>query len=399
MYSNKINLRKAFYLVGLIAFALVLGVVLLGTKTSGQENNRKIVVFDRALNEAARNELLAAHGAVKVKDLTLINASVVLLPPKVSDRALLQRPGVLRVDEDVLVFALAKPAPAPQPSQVMPWGIDRVDAELVWPSGNEADPVKVAIVDTGISADHPDLKANLMGGYNAINPTKSWNDDNGHGSHVAGTVGALNNTIGVVGVGPLVDLYAVKVLNRNGSGFLSDIIEGIQWSVANGMRVINMSLGTSSDVQSFHDAVTAAYNAGVVVVAAAGNSGGAVGYPAAYPEVIAVSATDSSNNLAYFSSYGPEVDLAAPGVSVYSTYKGTGYATLSGTSMAAPHVTGSAALVLNTPVGAYDVNGDGVWNPAEVQQKLQDRATDLGDAGYDNLYGWGLVNAYNAVQP
>ena len=399
MYSNKINLRKTFYLIGLIVLALVLGSVLLGTRTLGQENNRKIVVFSGALNDVAKDELIAHAGGVKLKNLDLIGAKAVWLPDRAAVAKLAAYPGVLRIDEDVTVYALAKPAPAPQPSQSMPWGVDRVDAEMVWPSGNNADPVRVAVVDTGISNSHPDLVGNVKGGYNAINPVKNWNDDNGHGSHVAGTIGALNNAIGVVGAAPLVDLYAVKVLSRSGSGFLSDVIEGIQWSVANGAQVINMSLGASSDVQSFHDAVTAAYNAGVVVVAAAGNSGGAVGYPAAYSEVIAVSATDSSDNLASFSSRGLEVDLAAPGVSVYSTYKGTGYATLSGTSMATPHVTGSAALVLNTPVGAYDANGNGVWDPAEVQQKLQDRATDLGDAGFDNLYGWGLVNAYNAVQP
>jgi subtilisin family serine protease len=137
-----------------------------------------------------------------------------------------------------------------------------------------------------------------------------------------------------------VDLYAVKVLNDAGWGYMSDIIEGIMWAATNNMNVINLSLGASTGSQSMHDAVVAAKNAGVVVIAAAGNNGGAVGYPAAYPEVIAVSAIDQNKSIASFSNRGPEIDLAAPGVNIYSTYKGTGFATLSGTSMATPHVVG-----------------------------------------------------------
>lgn len=298
----------------------------------------------------------------------------------------------------MVVTTLAKTGAAA--AQSLPWGVDRVDAELVWPTDNTANPVKVAVIDTGISKDHTDLKNNIKGGVNTINSRKGWNDDSGHGSHVAGIIAAVNNSMGVVGVAPEADLYAVKVLGANGSGFLSDVIEGLQLAVANGMQVVNMSLGTNSEVQSMHDAVTAAYNAGITLIAAAGNSGGAVSYPAAYPEVIAVSATDSNNNLASFSSRGPEVDLTAPGVSIYSTYKGTNaYATLSGTSMASPHVAGAAALLLNTPVETYDADADGVWDPSEVKQKLQDRATDLGVPGFDNLFGFGLVSAFSAVQP
>lgn len=394
---------------GVVSVAAMFGLALFIAQTNpsaAQSNDnsvRKIVVFRAGLSDTAKEEIIRNAGGERLKNLDLIGAKAVWVSRATVEK-LARHPSVVRVDEDVIVEALAKggvlgkPVPT-QPAQVIPWGIDRVDAELVWPSGNTADPVKVGIIDTGISDTHSDLLANVKGGVNTINPLKSWNDDNGHGSHVAGIVAALNNTIGVIGVGPAADLYAIKVLDRNGSGYLSDVIEGIQWAVAKNMQVVNMSLGTSSDIQSFHDAVVTAKNAGVVVVAAAGNSGGAVIYPAAYPEAIAVSATDKNNVIASWSSRGPEVDLAAPGVSIYSTYKGTGYATLSGTSMATPHVAGSVALVLNTPVGAYDANANGKWDPDEVQKKLQDKAVELGTAGFDNLYGWGLVNAYSAVQP
>lgn len=367
-----------------------------------QLSQRKIVVFQVGVNEQAKDELIARTGGVRVKSLPLINAEVLLANPA-SIRALSLSSQVKRIDEDVQVFALegvgikGKKPSITQPPQSLPWGVDRVDAELAFGT-NPGTAVKVGIVDTGIDLTHPDVALNIKGGVNTINPLKSANDDNGHGTHVAGTVGALNNTIGVVGVGPEIHLYAIKVLDRNGSGFLSDVIEGLQWAIANNMQVINMSLGTSSDIQSFRDAVVAARNAGIVQAAAAGNSGGAVSFPAAYPEVIAVSATDQTNTIASFSSRGPEVDLASPGVGIPSTYKGSKYATLSGTSMASPHVAGAAALVLNTLVGIYDVNGNGLWDPAEVQTKLEATATDLGLAGKDNLYGAGLLNAFGASQ-
>jgi subtilisin len=267
--------------------------------------------------------------------------------------------------------------------------VDRIDAEKVW-STTTADTIKVAVVDSGIDLDHPDLSSNIKGGINTISSSRSADDDNGHGSHVAGIIAALNNSTGVVGVGHRIDLYAVKVLNRNGSGDISDIIEGIQWSINNGMAIINMSLGTSSDIQSFHDAVIAAKNAGVVVVAAAGNSGpsdNTVIYPARYPQVIAVSAVNSSNNISGFSSRGPEVDLTAPGESIYSTYRSGGYRTMSGTSMASPHVAGAAALVLSNHPG---------FTPDQVQTHLMNNAELLNGLN-SNQQGAGLVDAEKAT--
>lgn len=386
----------------LVSAWLILG---LPAKTIGGNSGqtRKIVVFqENFVNQPAQDELIKRTGGVKVKSLPLINAAV-LLADQASLRAFKSQVEVKRIDDDVEVLALVQPGvqerkPTPtQPPQTLPWGVDQVDAEKAWAT-NTATAIKVGIVDTGIDLAHPDLQANIKGGVNTISPNKTANDDNGHGTHVAGTSAAVNNTIGVVGVGPEISLYSIKVLNRNGSGFLSDVIEGLQWAIDNGMQVINMSLGTSSDIQSFHDAVIAVRNAGIVQVVAAGNSGGTVSFPAAYPEVIAVSATDKTNTIASWSSRGPEVDLAAPGVDILSSYKGKTYATLSGTSMASPHATGAVALVLKTLVGAYDANNNGKWDPSEVQAKLEATATDLGTDGKDLFYGAGLLNAFLASQ-
>ncbi|MCK5059773.1 MAG: S8 family peptidase [Candidatus Pacebacteria bacterium] len=398
--------------LSLFVIALVSVGLLPIISSASYESGRKIIVYTESVSVAEREALSETLRSNRIKRLRgVFQADVVENLTSAELRTLERDIRVKRIDDDVIVYALDLPSQlerytrrrpilpsAPVQSQILPWGIDRVDAELVWPEGNTGNPIKVGVIDTGINLYHPDLKENIKGQYNAIRTRKSAEDDNGHGSHVAGTIAALQNNIGVVGVGPDIDLYAIKVLNSRGSGYLSDIIEGIDFAINSNLDVINMSLGTGSNVQSFHDAVIRAYDAGIVVVAAAGNSGGAVLYPAAYSEAIAVSATDSNNNIASFSSRGPEIDIAAPGVSIYSTYKRKGYKTLSGTSMAAPHVAGAAALVLETAPGAYDTNGNSKWDPEEVKNKLQDTATDLGASGFDNLFGWGLVNAYAATQ-
>lgn len=404
---------------GLLALvAIVSGIsapVLVGAAQEGDGNafSRKIVVFKEGVPLAERDAALGELSKNRIKRLSRALSADVLEGASASALAALAKDTrIERVDDDIIVYALeqradirevraqkAQAAPAPAPAQALPWGIDRIDAELVWPTGNSADPIKVGIIDTGISLSHTDLAANIKGSYNAINTRRSANDDNGHGSHVAGIVAAIANTIGVVGAAREADLYAIKVLSSSGSGYLSDIIEGIDWAIVRDLDVINMSLGTATDVQSFHDAVIRANDAGITIVAAAGNNGGAVNYPGAYPEVIGVSATDSTDAIASWSSRGPEVDLAAPGVSIYSTYKGSGYATLSGTSMAAPHVAAAAALLMNRAIRPEeDANANSAWDPAEIKARLQATATDLGVAGADPLYGAGLVNAFAAVQ-
>ena len=274
------------------------------------------------------------------------------------------------------------------------WGVARIGAGTVH-AYNKGTGVKVAVLDTGIDYNHPDLDANYKGGYDFVNGDPDPMDDNGHGTHVAGTIAAEDNDIGVVGVAPEAHLYALKVLDETGAGYWSDVIAALQWAVDNGMQIVNMSLGGTgtSDVEA---ACQAAYDAGLLLVAAAGNSGNSPGRgdnisdPAAYESVIAVAATDQNDNRARWSSTGAALELSAPGVDINSTLLGGGYGEKSGTSMASPHVAGTAALVWV----AYPN-----WTNADVRYQLQTTADDLGDPGWDPLYGYGLVDADEAAPP
>jgi len=320
----------------------------------------------------------------KIKYTYNIIPAIAASVPEVAIEALKKNPNITDVGLDNQVFAI---------EQILPWGIDRIDAEVVHASENKGAGVKVAIIDSGIDYTHPDLDANYVGGYDFVNGDDYPMDDNGHGTHVAGIIAAEDNGFGVVGVSPEASLYALKVLDSNGSGYVSDVVMAIQWaSDPNGdgsandrLDIINMSLGADRGNIFLEWACNLAYDDGLLLVAAAGN-GGSVIYPAAYPSVIAVSATNSADELAYFSSTGSQVELAAPGVGIYSTYEGGGYATKSGTSMASPHVVGVAALVWEADSSLTNDN---------VRYQLQSTAEDLGLLSTEQ--GYGLVDADEAV--
>ncbi len=281
--------------------------------------------------------------------------------------------------------------------QTTPTGISRINAPAN--TTNKGTGVGVAVIDTGIDLTHPDLAANIVSNYSCVRGKKTGNDDNGHGSHVAGTIAALNNNTGVVGVAPEAKLIAVKVLNSQGSGTWSSVICGIDWVTANAskynIKVANMSLGgggssdnncgnTNND--ALHKAICNSTNAGVTYAVAAGNSSADAStfVPAAYNDtVITISALADSDGqsgglgsatsygaddtFASFSNYGSVVDLGAPGVSIYSTWKGGGYNTISGTSMATPHVAGSAALYIKShPGSTWSQVRDGLVTAAEA---------------------------------
>lgn len=390
-------MKKLFRYLSIVLIACYIVTTNNIIESKAADSKRKIIVFKKSVQaNAVKDKLLKKHNVSKVKDLSLINGMSVELTEK-QEKALLKENDILRIENDIEVKALGKNSSSSKEkksSQIVPWGISSIKADMVPYSTTNSD-VKVAIIDSGVDITHPDLSASIKGGYNAINQEMPYTDDYGHGTHVAGIIAATNNSIGVVGVSPNVSLYSVKVLDSTGSGYISDVIEGIEWSITNNINIINLSL-ESADSESLHDAIIKAYESNIVTVAASGNnSNSSVSYPAAYNEVISVSAIDSNNKIASFSSTG-KVDVCAPGVNIYSTYKDSTYVTMSGTSMAAPHVTGTVALILSLSTKS-DSNGDGRISPDEVKEKLQNTCTDLGTPGTDSIYGTGLVNAYYAV--
>lgn len=271
------------------------------------------------------------------------------------------------------------------------WNLPVIETGKGWNLSRGSDTVPVAVVDTGVQADHPDLKGQLLTGYNAISGSGLPDDDVGHGTHVTGIIGALvNNGEGVAGISWYNKILPVKVLDNTGAGTTYSVAEGIIWAADHGAKVINLSLGNYADSQFLHDAIKYAYNKDVVLVSASGNDNTErPGYPAAYPEVLAVAATTASDERADFSNYGDYVDVSAPGESIASTYIGSQYAALSGTSMASPHAAALAGLVRS-------LNPD--LTNKEVMDLMTKNAVDLGAKGHDKYFGWGRLDVYRTLQ-
>ena len=377
--------KKLFFIVSLV-FVVIFAASFSAQAKPPKENEAKddripgqyIVVFKDTVQDvdAAADDIEKKHGGSRIA--AYHHALKGFAANLSSDEAekVKTDPRVAFVSEDRIVSIVA---------QTLPTGVNRVDAEQTATHTNKGTGVNVAIIDTGIDLKHPDLQANIVGGKNC-STGKSYNDGNGHGTHVAGTVAALDNGLGVVGVAPEAKLWAVRVLNNAGMGSWSSVICGVDFitskAPANGgpITVANMSLGGggSSDNNcgntngdALHKAICKSRDAGDAYVVAAGNSGDNASkfVPAAYDDaVITVSALADSDGLpggtgaptsygpddtfATFSNFGNAVDLGAPGVTIFSTWKGRTYATLSGTSMASPHVAGAAALYLNDNPGS-----------------------------------------------
>jgi thermitase len=270
------------------------------------------------------------------------------------------------------------------------WNLPMIKAEAGWDLTRGDENVVIAVIDTGIELDHPDLSGRITNGYNVLNDNDDPSDNNGHGTHVAGIIASrTNNGEGVAGITWYNRIMPVKVMGTEGYGTSYDVAQGIRWATDHGADVINMSLGNYQDSSVLQEAIQYAYGQDVVLIGASGNDNSdQPSFPAAYPEVMAISAVDDNGNRAQFSNFGDYVDVAAPGVNIASTYLNKQYGVLSGTSMAAPHVTALAALIRSL-------------NPELTNQQVTDiitnSADDLGEPGKDNYYGAGLINIENAL--
>ncbi len=381
-------------------------------QTSEKVPGQILVKFKRAVPEAVIAEHLQVYNASVSGTIKDIGVSIVQVPKGQEDAILtaLSHDAIVQyVEADYYSHAFAFPN---DPYFSNQWGLhntaqaiqgktgasnDDIHAVDAW-NVTQGDGIKVAILDTGINQNHPDLASKIV--LQKIFYTNSLEDNFGHGTHVAGIISAVtNNSQGVAGVCPNCQLMIGRVLDDNGSGPTSNIATGVTWAADNGAKVINISAGDTVFVQALADAITYAWNKGVVITAAAGNSNTTQKfYPAAYPNVIAVAATDNNDTKASFSNYGSWVLVAAPGSNIFSTLPdhtynmqkmstlNLNYDYLSGTSMASPFVAGAAALVWASPYGTSNT---------AVVQRLENTADKI--TGTGTYWKYGRINVANAV--
>ncbi|WP_128101694.1 S8 family peptidase [Paenibacillus sp. DCT19] len=267
------------------------------------------------------------------------------------------------------------------------YNLPKINAPAAWDINQSNSTIKIAIIDTGVQLNHPELAAKLLPGYDYVDYDNIPEDGNGHGTHVAGIAASItNNGVGIAGVAPLASIVPLRVLDNNGQGTMGNVGNGLVFAANNGVQVINLSLGGPMGEAFLQAAVQYAWDRGAVIIAAAGNDNTSYPIvPASYPNVIAVASTDPSDLKSNFSNYGPWVDMAAPGDTILSTYLGGSYAYLSGTSMAAPHVAGVAALLA----------AKGKTN-AQIRDALCFASDPVSGSGI--YWQYGRLNAYQSLQ-
>ena len=272
------------------------------------------------------------------------------------------------------------------------WGIQKLNIPEAWKI-SQGEGIKIAILDTGVATMHPDLRDAIV---EAVDFTTEHNpnDTFGHGTHCAGIATARSSSDGMNGVAPKSKLYVGKVLNSEGSGDFEWITQGVLWAINRKVHIISMSLGSNVPYERLHNAIIQAYNAGIIVVCAAGNDGeinneDTIGYPARYDEVIAVGSLDENMQRSSYSSVGDELDIMAPGENICSTYPNNRYAILSGTSMATPLISGICALILSKHINQ---GGGPILNSKDMLEHLKKISMSIGSDGWNQEDGWGTID-------
>ncbi|EIM07328.1 extracellular alkaline serine protease [Planococcus antarcticus DSM 14505] len=347
---------------------------------AGDALDRVIISFKEEIDY----KLLKEMGADIHEEFDAISAVSVTLPDETTIQAASHDSSIEYIEENSVVRAAA---------QTTTWGYRTIKANTATSLGYTGKGVKIAIIDSGINSKHPDLK--VAGGVSKVANSSAFTDGNGHGTHVAGVIGAQNNSIGIVGVAPDSQLYSVKVLSANGIGTLEGVVAGIQWAIDQKVDIINMSLTTVNNDQTLRDITKKAYEAGILIVAASGNERESglysdVLYPARFPSVIAVGSVSQLNKLSYFSNYGASQELVAPGENILSSFVDSlstsqdDYAISEGTSVASPFAAGTFAQYME----AYPHLSN-----KQLRETVKRAATDLGAKGRDNQYGNGLIKS------
>ena len=354
-----------------------------------------LVKFKARTNALIQAEIFACVGASPISIIQRIDVHVVEVDQKKVQQVLadLQRdPRVEFAEMNRSVELAFAPNDTSFGSQ---WGMAKINASTAWDTTQSDSSIRIAILDTGIDLDHPDLAAKIMVSQDFTGSPVGADDSYNHGTHVAGTAAAItNNSLGIAGVGFNASILNAKVVNDAGTGSVATVANGIAWAVTNGANVINISWVTTLPSSTLQTAINDAWNAGVVIVGAAGNNGNnAFTYPASYANVIAVAATDTDDTMWSSSTYGTWVDVAAPGVSIYSTVVGGGYGSGTGTSFAAPHVAGLAALLVWI---AQDTNGNNFIND-EVRAAIEGSAVNINVINPFRPIGGGRIDAAAAV--
>ena len=361
-----------------------------------------LIQFTADTTSAERDALLAGSGAQLIEWIEQISVAKVMFAQKPDAEATpkmrhtaLASPHITFVEHDAVVQGTYKPNDPDLNDLQKGYGHQIINLPGAWDYEKGNEKIIIAILDSGINTIHTELADKIVGGFDFINNDRNPIDDHGHGSHVSGVIAAeMDNLTGSSGVCPQCSILPIKVLDQDNFGTWSAIIDGIIYATDHNARVINVSLGGETASKAVEAAVEYAQSKGVLIVAAAGNSRSQHSfYPAAYPGVLAVGATDNQDKQWYLSNTGSYIDVSAPGHLIYSTSKSTNdvensYAYMSGTSMAAPYVSGLAGLLLSQ---------DPTRTPEEITELITSSADDLGKRGWDSAYGHGRINAVRAL--